>query len=272
GKHTNEYNLKWLRQYIGVVSQEPVLIHTTIRKNILFGHNSATDEEVYEAAKIANAHHVIMTLSDKCETQVDERGAALSGGQKQRIVTCSILLFGQAASIVFGATLVNHVVITFENYLMMFNCVAVTARSAVRTITLSPDYAKGIEATENIFDLLDRKPHINNGSNDDEQISSITNILSLFTSRWKDDSNIFVHLGTSGCGKSAIIQLIERCYDLHFGCLFLATSALDSKKIVQEALDRAQQNRTSITIAHRLSTIQNTDMICILHKGRVTCT
>ncbi|CAF4913714.1 unnamed protein product [Rotaria sp. Silwood1] len=73
-------------------------------------------------------------------------------------VTCSILLFGQAASIVFGATLVNHVVITFENYLMIFNCVGITARSAVRTITLSPDYAERIEATEKIFDLLDRKP------------------------------------------------------------------------------------------------------------------
>jgi ABC-type multidrug transport system fused ATPase/permease subunit len=50
---------------------------------------------------------------------------------------------------------------------------------------------------------------------------------------------------------------------------FLATSALDteSEMIVQEALDRAQQNRTSITIAHRLSTIQNADMICVLHNG-----
>ena len=43
----------------------------------------------------------------------------------------------------------------------------------------------------------------------------------------------------------------------------------ESEKIVQEALDRAQQNRTSITIAHRLSTIQNVDVICVLHNGTI---
>ena len=53
--------------------------------------------------------------------------------------------------------------------------------------------------------------------------------------------------------------------------LCLATSALDSEseQIVQEALERAQENRTSITIAHRLSTIQNANVICVLHNGMI---
>ena len=59
-----EYNLKWLREHIGVVSQEPILFQATIRENILFGRDSATDAEVHEAAKMANAHDFIMTLPD----------------------------------------------------------------------------------------------------------------------------------------------------------------------------------------------------------------
>jgi ATP-binding cassette subfamily B (MDR/TAP) protein 1 len=58
----NEYDLKWLRQHIGVVSQEPILFHTTIRENILFGHDSATDEQIHQAAKMANAYNFIMKL------------------------------------------------------------------------------------------------------------------------------------------------------------------------------------------------------------------
>jgi ATP-binding cassette subfamily B (MDR/TAP) protein 1 len=64
GKQVNEYNLKWLRKHIGVVSQEPVLFNTTIRQNIVLGDDSVTDEEIHEAARKANAHNFIMTLPD----------------------------------------------------------------------------------------------------------------------------------------------------------------------------------------------------------------
>lgn len=64
GQLVTEYNLRWLREHIGVVSQEPILFQATIRENILFGRDTATDVEVQEAAKMANAHDFIMTLPD----------------------------------------------------------------------------------------------------------------------------------------------------------------------------------------------------------------
>ncbi len=67
----NEYNLRWLRQHIGIVSQEPVLFHATIRENILLGRESATDAEIHEAAKMANAHDFIMTLPEVRLFQID---------------------------------------------------------------------------------------------------------------------------------------------------------------------------------------------------------
>ncbi|UJR11267.1 hypothetical protein I4U23_015449 [Adineta vaga] len=151
-KEINEYDLKWLRQQMGVVSQEPALFHTTIRENILFGHDTATEEEIQQAAKLANAHDFIMTLPDKYETEVGELGVALSGGQKQRIAI---------------------------------------ARAVIRNPKIL---------------LLDE-----------------------------------------------------------------ATSALDneSETIVQDALDRAAQGRTTLVIAHRLSTIRNADKIIVINKGQV---
>lgn len=68
GNNINEYNLRWLRQHIGVVSQEPVLFNATIRENILLGQETSTDTEIREAAKMANAHDFIMNLPDvRCD-------------------------------------------------------------------------------------------------------------------------------------------------------------------------------------------------------------
>jgi ABC-type multidrug transport system fused ATPase/permease subunit len=79
GVSVDQYNLSWLRQHIGVVSQEPILFHTTIRENILFGKIDATQDQIEQAAKMANAHDFIMQLPDRYETRVGERGAQLSG-------------------------------------------------------------------------------------------------------------------------------------------------------------------------------------------------
>ncbi|CAF2124172.1 unnamed protein product, partial [Rotaria magnacalcarata] len=152
GRSITDYNIKQLRQNIGVVGQEPILFGMSIHENIRFGKVNATRADIEEAAQQANAHHFIMKLPNKYETLVGERGIQLSGGEKQRIAL---------------------------------------ARALVKQPTLL---------------LLDE-----------------------------------------------------------------ATSALDnaSEKMIQEALDRACQGRTTIIIAHRLTTIQNAHRIYVLDSGKV---
>ncbi len=141
-----------LRKHIGIVSQESILFNATIRENIAFGMQDATDEEIENAAKIANAHQFILDLEKGYNTNIGERGNKLSGGQKQRV-------------------------------------------SIARAILKNP----------------------------------------------------------------SVLILDE------------ATSALDteSEKLVQEALDKLMDNRTSLVIAHRLSTIKKADTILVLAKGEI---
>ncbi|KAK6059042.1 ABC transporter, ATP-binding protein [Cooperia oncophora] len=80
------------RMVIGLISQEPVLFGTSIEENIRYGRPSATDFEVLQAAKLANAHEFISNFPDGYKTVVGERGAQLSGGQKHRIAIARALL------------------------------------------------------------------------------------------------------------------------------------------------------------------------------------
>ncbi|XP_028607313.2 ATP-dependent translocase ABCB1 isoform X1 [Podarcis muralis] len=146
-------NLRYLREIIGVVNQEPVLFQTTIAENIRYGREDVTMEEIEKAVKEANAYDFIMKLPNTFHTMVGERGAQLSGGQKQRIAI---------------------------------------ARALVRNPKIL---------------LLDE-----------------------------------------------------------------ATSALDteSEAVVQAALDKAREGRTTIVIAHRLSTVRNADLIAAFEDGSIT--
>ena len=85
-------NVAWLRQHIGLVSQEPALFATTIKENIKIAKPDATDSEVEEAARAANAHDFISSLEKGYETHVGDKGAQLSGGQKQRIAIARTLI------------------------------------------------------------------------------------------------------------------------------------------------------------------------------------
>merc|ERR1719447_1624679 len=87
-----EFSQLSLRYNIGVVPQDTVLFNDTIKYNIRYGRMSASDEEVEEAAKMADIHDSILNFPDKYETVVGERGLKLSGGEKQRVAIARTLL------------------------------------------------------------------------------------------------------------------------------------------------------------------------------------
>ena len=154
GVEIRQLQLKWWRQQMGLVSQEPILFNDTIHANIAYGKDGiASDEQVVAAAEASNAHKFISGLPQGYQTCVGELGVQLSGGQKQRIAIARALV------------------------------------------------------------------------------------------------------------KDPRILLLDE-----------ATSALDaeSEHIVQEALDHAMVNRSTLVIAHRLSTIKDADLIAVVKNGVIT--
>ena len=148
----NEIDLRSFRRFVGVVAQDSLLFHGTLRENIVYGSRSVKDEVVFQAIRDANAVEFVGRLPDGLDTVVGERGARLSGGQKQRIAIARALI---------------------------------------------------------------RNPRV--------------------------------------------LILDE------------ATSALDvaSEEVVQTALDRLMEGRTTFIVAHRLSTIRNADRVIVLEDGRI---
>ncbi|KAK2854186.1 hypothetical protein Q5P01_006847 [Channa striata] len=95
GHDIRDLNPYWLRSHIGTVSQEPVLFSCSIRDNIAYGAvdpDTVTSEDIYRAARVANAHDFIQAFPKGFDTVVGEKGVLLSGGQKQRIAIARALL------------------------------------------------------------------------------------------------------------------------------------------------------------------------------------
>lgn len=85
GVDIRKVKLSDLNHLMGIVTQESILFNDTIFKNISFGNESATEEQVIEAAKIANAHEFIVKMENGYHTNIGDRGSKLSGGQRQRL-------------------------------------------------------------------------------------------------------------------------------------------------------------------------------------------
>ncbi|KAI5349039.1 hypothetical protein L3X38_001926 [Prunus dulcis] len=92
GINLKEFQLKWIRQKIGLVSQEPVLFACSIKDNIAYGKDGANTEEIRAAAELANAAKFIDKLPQGLDTMVGEHGTQLSGGQKQRVAIARAIL------------------------------------------------------------------------------------------------------------------------------------------------------------------------------------
>lgn len=104
GVNVKDYHLKNLRQKVAVVLQEAILFSGTIRDNIKWGKEDATEEEVIAAAKAAQAHDFIMNLPQQYDTELGQKGVNVSGGQKQRISIARALIKNPAVIIFDDST------------------------------------------------------------------------------------------------------------------------------------------------------------------------
>ena len=92
GRNIKDYKIESLVSLMGIVTQEAILFNDTVYNNITFGMSNVSEEDVYNAAKVANAHDFIMQMENGYQTNIGDRGGKLSGGQRQRLAIARAVL------------------------------------------------------------------------------------------------------------------------------------------------------------------------------------
>ncbi|CAF3711486.1 unnamed protein product [Rotaria socialis] len=233
-----------------IANQEPVLFHKTIRENILLGFDLATNEQVHQAAKMANAHDFIMTLFEHCFFDQKERS---TGALCTRLATEASAVQG-ASGVRFGTSGCGKST-TIQLLERFYDVNAGRLQPVLFDMSIRENIAYSDYSRKDI------------SLNEIIQVTKDANIHDFFIELLPHGyETICGAHGTQLSGGQKQRIAIARALIRNRKILLLdeATSVLDSEneKIVQDAL-----NRTAITIAHHLSTIQKVAVVCVLHNG-----
>lgn len=153
GHDLREFRLNSLRGHIGLVSQNVLLFHASIRDNIAYGRIGADDEAIEQAARMARAHEFVSALPDGYDTHIGDQGVKLSGGQKQRIALARALLKNPAILILDEATAMFD---PDAEHAFVDQCRAALAQRTVLLITHRP---ASLALADRVLRLEQRRLH-----------------------------------------------------------------------------------------------------------------